>query len=86
MLPVNNFRTYTRCSNYCPMASFHKSNILHLHRSLDMMNEEHSPFSYTQQRIPQEPDRGIAKTAMSPLTRAATAATANAGEFPPPNS
>lgn len=32
-----------------------------------------------------EPVRGIAKTAMPPLTRAAIAATANAGEFPPPN-
>lgn len=32
------------------------------------------------------PVRGIAKTAMSPLARAATAATAKAGEFPPPNS
>lgn len=28
---------------------------------------------------------GIANKAMSPLKRAATAATAKAGEFPPPN-
>lgn len=31
------------------------------------------------------PVRGIANKAMSPLKRAATAATAKAGEFPPPN-
>ena len=31
-------------------------------------------------------DRGIAKMAISPLAKAATAATAKAGEFPPPNS
>ena len=30
--------------------------------------------------------RGIAKIAISPLARAATPATAKAGEFPPPNS
>ena len=30
--------------------------------------------------------RGIAKIAVSPLVRAATPATAKAGEFPPPNS
>lgn len=31
-------------------------------------------------------ERGIAKMATSPLAKAATAATAKAGEFPPPNS
>lgn len=41
---------------------------------------------HTRLRVFWAPDRGIAKTAMSPLIRAATAATAKAGEFPPPNS
>lgn len=41
---------------------------------------------HTWVRVFGDPDRGMAKIAMSPLTRVATAATANAGEFPPPNS